>query len=524
MDTPISYEELLDAYRDQTYLIEVGRDLMRIRDLDTLFRKILEVSRKITGADAGSIFIADTVNNTPVIRFKYSHTISKHLPYEEFVLPRTLRSIAGYVSLTGKSLSIPDVYYLSGEEPYEFNRAFDQIHGYRSKSVLAVPMINHKGTIIGVIQMINSKELDESLGKDPDTIILRDYADFEMKVTPFKERYIAIMEAIAAQAAIAFENSRMVNTIESQFENFVMAAVEAVETRDPPTSGHSFRVAQYSVSIANRINELKGIDESHPDAINLKELNYAGILHDFGKIYIDPYIFLKAKKLYPSDYSLLCLRHKYLLRNIDYDYLKKQRNSDFSQYARYEKERENIRKELTNIHSLIDQLNEPALLSKDPDELLGAIRAFPLPNSTGIDGELIPILTDEETLNLRTKRGSLNIYERAQIEKHVAYSYEFVKRIPWPPEYARIPEYILNHHEFLDGSGYPNHTTAKNIPIQSRILTVADIYDALTAADRPYKKAVSKERAILILKEEAEKEKLDKSIVGCLSTILEDTL
>ena len=151
-DSP-SYGDLLDSFEDQRHLIEIGRDLMRIRDRDKLLRRILDVSRLMTGADAGSIFLAEEIEGTQVLRFKFSHTVSMDLPYEEFIMPRTIGSIAGYVSLTGHSLNIADVYLLSSDLEYKFNKSFDLAHGYRTKSMLAVPMTDHTGAVVGVVQI-----------------------------------------------------------------------------------------------------------------------------------------------------------------------------------------------------------------------------------------------------------------------------------------------------------------------------------------------------------------------------------
>jgi HD-GYP domain-containing protein (c-di-GMP phosphodiesterase class II) len=535
MNEALSYAELLDSFQDQHLLIEIGRDLMRVRDRDRLLRRILEVSRLMTGADAGSVFLTEEIDGKPMLRFKYSHTISRDLPYEEFVMPRTTGSIAGYVSLTGHSLNISNVYELSPDLPYGFNKSFDLAHGYLSKSMLAIPMTDHTGAVVGVVQLLNSKEIPDNLGKNPDTIILGGPEDFKNIVVPFKERYIPLMEAVAAQAAVALENAAMIKRIQTQFEQFVTVSVDAVEARDPATSGHSARVADYSIAIARAIN-MEVLKSHHPSEhgipidmekvdlpfskTQLRELEFAGLLHDFGKIYIDPSIFLKAKKLFPGDFDRLQLRLKYLQRSLELDY--SYRRSDLSQENRVllDEERGNVLAELTEIKRLIGQLNEPTMLSESPQAVISRVRNSALPPVHGVDDEIIPILTDAEVANLEITRGSLNAAERAEIEQHVVRSYEFVKQIPWPPEYAQIPEYIKSHHEMLDGSGYPDHLSGDEIPLQARILAIADIYDALTAADRPYKKAASPERALLILHDEASRNRLDAHLVELFSVYL----
>ncbi len=515
MDKNLSVSELMDAFEDQRLLIEIGRDLMRIRDLDKLLRRILDVCLHMTGADAGSIYLAEDEAETPTLRFKYSRTISLDLPYEEFTMPRTMKSIAGYVSLTGESVNIQDVYHLAPELPYSFNNSFDLAHGYRTKSVLAVPMADHTGAIVGVIQLLNSKEKPDSYGDDAENLILTCLEDFEKKVVPFKDRYVPLMEAVAAQAAVALENAWMLRRILTQFEEFVAAAVEAVEARDPATSGHSARVAHFAVELAKKMNDHAAAAKAPlPFGESaMKELEYAGLLHDFGKVYIDPSVFLKAKKLFPGDYDRLMLRLRYLKRSIEFDMVTKEVGAEPQDCRRLEDERRRCTDQLAEIIDSVITLNEPTPLDEDPDELIQRIRATTLPPVAGVDEEDIPILTDEEVFNLRTRRGSLNPNERAEIERHVVRSYEFVKRIPWPPEYRNIPKYVKAHHEMLDGSGYPDGLRGDEIPLQARVLAVVDVYDALTASDRPYKKSLSSERALSILEDEAQRGRLDGSIV-----------
>lgn len=522
MHKDISYDELIDTFQDQRLLIEIGRDLMHERDSDKLLRKILQVSRQITGADAGSIFLAELKEGVPVLRFKYTYTASLPLPYEEFTMPRTMGSIAGYVSLTGSILNIPDVYALDPGLPYSFNDSYDIAHGYRTKSMLTVPMLDHTGAIVGVIQLLNSKEIHGVNVQDPDSILLQSLDDFENKVSPFKERYIHLMEAVASQAAISLDNAAMIRRIQSQFEQFVSAAVDAVEARDPATSGHSSRVAHLSCLLAQEINEkaLSNNAIAPFTEIAIKELEIAGLLHDFGKVYIDPEIFLKAKKLFPADLERIKLRLKYLRRSLELQFA--ERCLDCSQEDRKCVEEERIKtvSSIQHITTLIEELNEPRMMEEDPAQVIDRICSSGLSTVCGIDNEEIPVLTDEEILNLCIKRGSLNPHERAEIERHVVLSYEFVKKIPWPDMYLNIPRYVRAHHEMLDGSGYPDKLTAEDIPAQAQILAIADIYDALTASDRPYKKAAPQDRALSILRDEASRGRLNPEYVELLCTMV----
>ena len=224
-----------DAIKDQEALIRIGKSLSLERDQDKLLRTILYLSKKITGADAGSLFlIEENEEGTKQLRFKYSHTFSMALHYEEFTLPYDTSSIAGYVAVTGKVLNIEDVYRLGEHSAVSFNKSFDLQHGYRTKSMLVVPMRGTTEQIIGVIQLINSKEgSSEISGNEAYEVQLNTAEDFETKVTAFKTRYEDLMEAVAGQAAIAIENNRMFNQIEYQFDSFVRASVMArVRGRD----------------------------------------------------------------------------------------------------------------------------------------------------------------------------------------------------------------------------------------------------------------------------------------------------
>lgn len=523
-----SYQiRLLDAKHDQEDLISIGKSLSLEKDPDKLLRSILFLSKRITGADAGSIYLVeDATGGGTQLRFKYSHTFSKEIPMEEFVIPYDTNSIAGYVAITGTVLNIPDVYELSTEDPITFNSNFDRTQSYRSKSMLVVPMRNHIDEIIGVIQLINSKEnLDSAsvTGNEAFEVRLTTLEDFETKVVPFDHRYESLMEAVASQAAIAIENNRMIRQIENQFEEFVRASVTAIESRDVATSGHSFRVAEICTRLAHAVNQATDGPFKHVNFNEnaVKELEYAALLHDFGKVYIDIAIFMKGKKLFPKEFENLILKMNYLYRSIELNYSLEEaqiavRGADpaLIEEARVRKEeRERTLAAIKVIIEEVRRLNEPAVTVTDIErricEIDETVRGF---RCYDIDGNIVRVLTDDEKTNLGIPRGSLNESERREIESHVVHTYNFVSKIPWPPEFKRIPEIALKHHEKLDGSGYPNRLTAGDIPIQAKMMAIADIYDALTASDRPYKKALPAERALSILDDEAKHNKIDPEL------------
>lgn len=530
------YNKLVDAQRDQSDLIDIGRALSGEKDMDKLLRLILYLSKKITGADGGSIYLVEEDSSGKRrLRFKYSHTFSQEIPLEEFVMDMNTKSISGYVAVTGEVLNIPDAYKIDPLAPYSFNPYFDRQHNYISRSMLVVPMKNHLDEIIGVIQLINSKEDHTGVRKyenEAYEIKLESQSDFDKYVVPFDDRYNSLMEAIAGQAAIAIENNRLINQIQKQFEEFVKASVTAIESRDPATSGHSFRVAAICKEMANAINNVQSgyLSSFKFTDTDIKELEFAALLHDFGKVYIDLNIFKKAKKLYPKDLENLKLRMDYLYRYIELLYYSKEMEV-IREGINYNKAVDNIvtliheekiekLKRIIEIKETIIKLNEPTVTEFEPDEVLrGILNEIETIECTDISGRRFEVITDLDKKNLSIKRGSLNEEERQEIESHVIETYKFVSKIPWPPEYKKIPEIALRHHEKLDGTGYPDGLAGReSVSLQSRMMAIADIFDALTAQDRPYKRAVPIEKVVDILREEARSNKLDPDLVELFIT------
>ncbi len=521
---------LADTKQDQDDLINIGKSLSSEKDPDKLLRLILDLSKKITGADAGSIYLVELdEKGEKRLRFKYSHTYSRDIPLEEFVMDMNRESIAGYVAVTGEVLNIKDAYRLPPGAPYSFNKSFDQKYDYICRSMLVVPMRNHIDEITGVIQLINSKEElggQSSTGNEAFTIILDKPEDFERHVTVFDEKYDSLLEAIAGQAGISIENNRLIRQIQNQFREFVKASVTAIESRDPATSGHSFRVADVCREMAyavNRVHEGYLKDFTFDDNA-IQELEFAALLHDFGKVYIDNSIFKKEKKLFPKDFENLNMRIEYLYRYIQLQFNIKEMelmgisNPDKAVLKEIELLNLEMKERLEQVGQIKERvavLNEPTVLDVDPEmELQDILDEISDISCLDISGNILEVISDFDRLNLTIKRGSLNPLERKEIESHVVHTHSFVSKIPWPPEYRKIPDIALRHHEALDGSGYPDGLQGReSTSLQSRMMAIADIFDALSAHDRPYKKAVPLEKVISILNEEAERGKLDPDLV-----------
>ena len=327
-------------------------------------------------------------------------------------------------------------------------------------------------------------------------------------------------ESLASQAAVALENNRLYRDIQNQFEGFVRASIKAIELRDPTTSGHSERVARLTVRLAEIVDRATTgpYAEVRFSPRDLQELKYASLLHDFGKVGVREHLLVKAKRLYPSQRELIEERFLAARRAVDLesarkklDYLLRNRTESIEPvFAAIDAAREKDLARLRGFMEFIWRVNEPSSLPDGAPERLAEIAAATFP---GLEGESEPLLASHEVSFLSIPRGTLDDSERAQVESHVEHSYEFLRKIPWTKEFKRIPEIARAHHEKLDGSGYPRKLKAPELPVPVRVVTISDIYDALAARDRPYKKAVPDDRALDILRGEARRGVIDSDLL-----------
>ena len=311
------------------------------------------------------------------------------------------------------------------------------------------------------------------------------------------------------RAAVALANSRLYESVQALFEGFVSAAVTAIESRDPTTSGHSFRVAELTVGLAEAVNRTPTGPYAGRrfSADELRELRYAALLHDFGKVGVREHVLLKAKKLYPAELERIRHRVTLLKREVELraarqklgDVLARGRRGFARRAALVDAEAAARLAELDQALARVLAANEPSVL---PREVLAELQDLARPRFEDASGRRHAVLTAEEAEILAIPRGSLTAAEMEEMRSHVVHTREFLSRIPWTRELRRVPQIAGAHHERLDGSGYPRGLRAPDIPIQARMMTIADIYDALTAADRPYKKAVPVEHALDILQAE----------------------
>ncbi|MBI5782196.1 MAG: GAF domain-containing protein [Gammaproteobacteria bacterium] len=491
------------------HVLEIGRALASEKDLDSLLGLILTHARNLTGADGASIYTRDANGKLYFRLWQNASTGATSNAQKTLVGDY---SIAGYVAREGKAVMLEDAYSLPVDAPYQFNPASDRSIGYRTKSLLTVPLKNKADEVVGVLQLINRKN-------NPDAVLRRP-EDFENSVLPFDEQDRSIALALAGQAGVALENSMLYADIERLFEGFIKASVQAIEARDPTTAGHSFRVADFTerTAIATDRADAPGLRDITFSREQLRELRYASLLHDFGKVGVRENVLVKAKKLQPQHLEILKQRFRYARASIErraYRRLLELHNGRLKESEMAARRRE-IEKELAADQVRLEEYlqhvlraNEPSVSHEQVSAELGEVVTFRFP---GEEGEEIPLLHDFEFADLALSKGSLNAEERAQIESHVSHTYAFLSLIPWTKNLASLPEIAFAHHEKLDGSGYPRRLAADKIPVQSRIMTIADIYDALTAGDRPYKPGMPEEKALDILAAEAKTAKIDAAL------------
>ena len=501
-------QELHHAVSELQTLNRIGVALSTERHTDSLLELILSKSREITASDAGSLYLVEEEpSGGKHLVFKLTQGDSKPVPFKQFTLPIDTRSIAGYSAATGKILNIKDAYRIP-HLPLRHNRDFDKKFGYRTKSMLVVPMKNQKDEVIGVLQLINAKRHAEAKLASP--------AEVHQEVIPYSERSQELASSLASQAAVALENNLLYRDIERLFEGFVKASVTAIESRDPTTFGHSERVAQLTVGLAEAVDRSDSgpYKDLHFTREDIREIRYASILHDFGKVGVREEVLVKAKKLYPSQLEHVRKRFLYIQKAVELESFRKkldhvlqngnQAFQDF--FAQLDGDQQKQFQTLNDFLNQILQANEPSVLPEKTSEKLAEIAGWTFQDPSGPSE---PLLAEDELKLLSIRKGSLNEEERLQIESHVIHSFRFLTQIPWTKELKRIPEIARAHHEKLDGTGYPYHMKAEEIPFQSKMMTISDIYDALTARDRPYKRAVPIERALDIIGQEVKSNLLD---------------
>src|SRR5437867_5440141 len=489
-------------------LNRIGIALSAEKDIARLQAFILTTMRQLTHADGASLWLKMEEDGVPKLFLASSqnHSIDKNT-YEAFTVPVNEKTVVGYAVSIGSSQIYEDAYNPPPGKPVG-GKSFDSQFGYRTKSMLTVPMRNYNNEVVGAVQLINAKRQFE-------TRLTVDNVDSE--VISFQPDDVEMIESIASQAAVAIDNKNLIDSIQALFDGFVQASVTAIEQRDPTTAGHSGRVEGLTTGLARAVNEIatgKYRDVKLTDD-QMKELRYACLLHDFGKVGVREHILVKAKKLVPGQLEVIQARFEFIERSVQVKYATEKleamrAGANGTALDEIDRRLAQEMRQLEEWAQSIVAANEPTVM---PEDKASTIQFLASQTYEDIAGNLHPMLEPQEFRFLSIRKGTLDPQERLEMESHVTHSFHFLAKIPWTPVMRGIPEIAYGHHEKLDGSGYPRGLTGEQIPLQARMMTISDIYDALTAQDRPYKRAVSNAVALDILHDEAGQGKLDNDLL-----------
>ena len=496
-------------HRQFEELNRIGIALSAERDISKLQAFILTTMRQLTNADGASLWLKTVGDDgQPKLFLSASQNTSIDNTYQAFKVPVDEKSVVGYTVSVGTSQIYDDAYNPPPGKP-QGGKGFDQQYGYRTKSMLTVPMRNYNNEVVGAVQLINAKRLFETkltVANVPDEVV------------SFRPEDLEMIESIASQAAVAIDNRNLLDSIQALFDGFVQASVTAIEQRDPSTAGHSGRVEALTTTLAGAVTKIDvgRYRDVYLSDDQLKELRYACLLHDFGKVGVREHILIKAKKLMPGQLEVIQSRFEFVERSVQVKYatekLEAMRRGEAGAAVLTEIDRR-LEADLEQLNQWIQGIvsaNEPSVLPEDKASMLEF-----LSEQTYYDmaGRAHPMLDPQEFRFLSIRKGTLDPQERLEMESHVTHSFHFLSKIPWTPLMRGVPEIAYGHHEKLDGTGYPRGLSGDAIPIQARMMTISDIYDALTAQDRPYTRAVPVEKALDILKNEAGEGKLDADLL-----------
>ena len=471
-------------------LIEIGIGLSAELNLDAILDKIVRYARELSGADAGTLYLL--IDGRLHFKILQNETlgISQGGPSEKRItlepVPLDKTNVSAFAALLKRTVRIEDVYK-SKEFDSSGPRRYDAITGYHSKSMLVVPMKDHEGTVIGVLQLMNALDAGTK------------------EVVPFGDEAVNLTEALASQAAIAISNARLIQETKDLFEGLIKVLALALDARSHATRKHIQRVARLNFLLALAINK----KTTGPFANvrftkdEIEEIRLAGWLHDVGKVTTPNWVVEKRTKLEkPFDLiELIRTRFAVIRENLQSETMIKK-----EAFEPKLAEIENDFRFLCECNSTREGL--------DPKTIE---RLHSIAQKTYIeDGEAKPFLTVEELSHLSVRRGNLTDDELCLMREHIVWTKKMLGEIPFKGRLKNVPVYASQHHERLNGTGYPDGLTAKDLPLQSRILAVADVFEALTAADRSYKKPMSLEESFAILRKAAGKGELDKDVVELL--------
>ena len=475
---------------------EIGIALSQQHDSGSLLEMILDAARRITHADAGTLYLLDPERH--VLRFEIVRTDSLNIAmggaggepisfypvqmYDEAGRPNHAM-VVSHTALSGETVNIPDAYEAVG---YDFSgtRSFDAKTGYRSRSFLTVPMISHEREVIGVLQLINAQDRDSG------------------RIVPFSLDDQQLVESLASQAAIVLTNRRLIVQMEELFEGFIQLINDAIDDKSPYTGGHCARVPVLTMMLARaatrtNVGPLKDFAMSEADQYELK---IASLLHDCGKITTPVHVVDKPTKLHTlfDRIELLDTRFEVLMRDAEISMLKSiGAGVDDSQAAAIRAEYEGRVEQLLADREFLRECNLGV------ESMSDAAQARVLQIATyrwrNPQGEIVDFLSADELENLNIRSGTLTSNEREIINRHIDVTVRMLESLPWPRHLKNVPEYAGGHHERIDGRGYPRGLRGDQMSLQAKIMGIADIFEALTAKDRPYKTGKTLAESLAIL-------------------------
>lgn len=475
-------------------LNKIGIALSAEKNTAKLLEIILSESMKITSSDGGSLYIREKNETGDILKFRIAKNRSRTFPFKEFTLDLNKNSIAGYVGMTQKPLNLKNVKKIPEDLGLKYNSSFDEKINYKTVNMLVIPMVDYGGELVGILQLINKKKLND--------VILGEQDEIENMITDYTKEETHIISSLAAQAGILLERTKLYNDINDLLESFIETMVNTLDARDTTTSGHSKRLGGYAIKFAEVINRVDY--GKYKDMFflkeDIKELYYASLLHDVGKIGIAEGILLKRNKLTEDRMETIRYRFSYLKKNLELRSVLQNLDDEELQI-------------LENIDGYFEFVNNINIKNYATEEEIGKINLIASIEFLDLDSNISNLLNEFEIENLTIRCGNLTDDERYQMNIHASSSFEILKGIKWTKDLNLVPEIAGNHHEKIDGSGYPAGKKGEELLIQSKMLAVLDIFEALTAQDRPYKPAMSVSKAVSILEEEVRFNHLDADLV-----------